>query len=361
MRILHTESSNNWGGQELRILNESMGMRTRGHEIVIVVAKNGGLVAPAKKAGFIVYELDFIRRKAPFLLMQLVRIIKKHKIELVNTHSSLDAWIGGIAARASGKKVIRTRHLSTQIRKGLNSRLLYNTLADYVVTTSSRIIPTIVHQSKIADTRCRLIATGVEPEKLCPDPEKVAMFRKALGVEEGDCLVGTVCIVRSWKGIDDFIRAAHLLRDIKQLKWAIIGGGYIENFKGLVEELQLEGILTFTGHLEDPSFALEALDIFALLSTKHEGISQACLQAGYLEKPLVTTTIGGLPEVCKNGETGILVPPKSPKDVAAAVLRLYDDPQERISMGKGAKQLVENKFTMRHTLDQMEKVYQELT
>jgi len=345
----------------MRILNESIGMRSRGHEVIMAVARGGGLVEQARKLGFTVYELDFSKAKALILVMKLVRLISKHKIDLVNTHSSLDAWIGGIAARAAGKKVIRTRHLSGSIRKGLNSRLLYNTFADYVVTTSSRIISTIVNQSKISASRCKLVATGVEPEKLCPDPEKVATFRKAIGVDDGDCLVGTACVVRSWKGIDDFIRTAHLLRDIKQLKWVIIGGGYIENFRGLVKELGLEGVLTFTGHLDDPSFAIDALDIFTLLSTKNEGISQASLQAAYLEKPLITTTIGGLPEVCKKGETGILVPPQSPKDVAAAVLELYDDPALRETFGRQARALVENKFTMRHTLDQMEQVYEELS
>jgi len=361
MRILHTESSGGFGGQEMRILNESIGMRNRGHEVIMAVQKNGGLVEKARKAGFTVYELDFQKSKAPFLLMRLVKIISKNEIDLVNTHSSLDAWIGGIAARSAGKKVIRTRHLSSTIRKGLNSRLLYNALADYVVTTSSRIISTIVGQSKIDPSRCKLIATGVEPENLCPEPEKVANFRKALGVEEGDCLVGTVCVVRSWKGIEDFIRAAHLLRDIKQLKWVVIGGGYLEQFQRLANDLGLDGVLTFTGHLDDPSFAIDALDIFALLSTGNEGISQASLQAAYLEKPLITTIVGGLPEVCKKGETGILVPPKSPKEVAAAVLELYDDSELREALGKGARALVENKFTMRHTLDQMEQVYEELS
>lgn len=361
MRILHTESSNGWGGQEMRILRESIGMRDRGHEVIMAVVKGGRLVEHARDAGFTVYELDFVKSKAPLLVMQLVKIIKTHQIDFVNTHSSTDAWIGGVAARAAGKKVVRTRHLSTSIKKGLNSRLLYNTLADFVVTTSSPIISKIVSQSKISPERCRLVATGVEPELLCPDPEKVATFRKAIGVEEGDCLVGTACIVRSWKGIGDFLRAAYLLRDIKQLKWVVIGGGYVDAFHELTKELGLEESVTFTGHLEDPSFAIDALDIFTLLSTGHEGISQACLQAAYLEKPLVTTTVGGLPEVCKQGETGILVPPNSPKEVAAAVLELHDDPVKQTTMGVKARTLVEKKFTMRHTLNQMEQVYQTLS
>ena len=134
----------------------------------------------------------------------------------------------------------------------------------------------------------------------------------------------------------------------------------MDRYKGLATELALDGILHFTGHLDDPSTAIAALDIFTLLSTANEGISQACLQAAFLEKPLITTTVGGLPEVCRNQETGILVPPASPKNVAAAVLSLYDEPEKGIFYGKQARRLVENKFTMQHTLDQMEQVYEKI-
>lgn len=361
MHILHTESSNGWGGQEMRILSEAEGMRSRGHEITIAVVKGGKLAEKARSASFQVYEMDFTKSKAMKTILQLISIIKKHKIDLVNTHSSMDAWLGGIASRISRKKVIRTRHLSTPTRKGLNSRLIYNTLADFVVTTSSRIITPIIRQAKIDQKRCKLIATGIDPKKLQPSQDDVLAFRQKIGVSKEDCLVGTVCIIRSWKGIEDFMRAANLLRDIKQLKWVIIGDGYIDQYKALAAELSLGNILYFAGHLEDPSPAIAALDIFCLLSTANEGISQACLQAAYLEKPLITTTIGGLPEVCRQAETGILVPPYNPKDVAAAVLSLYDDSELRLKLGRRAKCHVENKFTMQHTLDQMEAIYIALT
>jgi len=360
MRILHTESSNGWGGQEIRILSESKGMRERGHEIIMAVAKGGGLVEKARNLDFTVYEIEFSKSKGFLCLLQLLRIIKKHKIDLINTHSSIDSWIGGIAGRVARKKVVRTRHLSTPIRKGLNSRLLYNKLADYVVTTSSGIISTIVEQSKIPPDHCRLIATGVDPRLVCPKKEKIQSFREKLGLTEEDCLVGTACFVRSWKGIQDLMKAAHLLRDIKQLKWVIIGGGFVDRYRGLAAELALDKILYFTGHLEDPFPAIGALDIFTLLSTANEGISQSCLQAAYLEKPVITTTVGGGPDVCRHLETGILVPPSSPKEVASAILSLYDDLERRLMMGKKGRQLVENNFTMQHTLDQMEQIYQKL-
>ncbi|HSX04300.1 MAG TPA: glycosyltransferase family 4 protein [Rhabdochlamydiaceae bacterium] len=357
MKILHTESSNGFGGQEIRILKEAEGMRRNGHEIIMAVAKGGGLVARARAKGFTVYEIEFKKHAALITLLRLLRIISKHKIDIVNTHSSMDAWLGGIAGKLARKKVVRTRHLSTSIRKGLNSRLLYNILSDRIVTTSSSIIPMIVEQSKISPARCSCIPTGVDPEEIKIDQEKVKKFREGLGLGEDDFLAGTACFVRSWKGIPDLMKTADLLRDIKNLKWIIVGGGYVEDYKGIADELNLKGILYFTGHLDIPFDAIAAMDIFLLLSTAHEGISQASLQAAYLKKPLITTPIGGLPEVCIDGTTGLLVPPSSPHEAAKAVRKLLQNADLRKQCGENGRALVESKFTMQHTLDCMTEIY----
>lgn len=357
MRLLHTESSRGWGGQEIRILREAEGMRKRGHEVILAVNSEGGLIARARHAGFIVYELPFKRSSALKTVYALVQICKTHAIDLINTHSSLDAWLGGIAARIAKKKVIRTRHLSTAIRKGLNSRLLYKSLADFVVTTSSPIMQIIGEQAGLPSSCLQCIPTGIDPHLLKADLMKAAEFRASLGVGPSDILIGTACFVRSWKGINDLLQAAVLLKERKEIKWVIVGGGHVDDYRSKIPELGLEGIVTFTGHLEAPYSAIRAMDIFALLSTAHEGVSQASLQAAYLERPLVTTTVGGLPEVCLDGETGFVVPPFSPDIIAKAVAKLADHPELRQQFGARGKQLVEEKFTLTHTLDAMEKVY----
>ena len=356
-RILHTESSTGWGGQEIRILREAEGMRASGHEVFLAVATGGGLIAEARKKGFTVYEMDFKKTSILSALPQLLRIIAKHKIDLVNTHSSSDAWIGGLAGKIMRKKVVRTRHLSTAIRPGLNSRLLYGRLCDFVVTTSSSIIPTIVQQAKISPSNCRCIPTGVDLSLLNVNPEEIRKFRESLNILPEDCLIGTACFVRSWKGIPDFMHAANHLREVKNLKWVVVGGGYVNDYKGIADTLNLRDRFFFTNHLESPFAAIAAMDIFGLFSTQHEGISQACLQAAYLERPLITTTIGGLPEVCLHEETGLIVPPHSPEKIADAVLKLCNQPALRTTYGKNAKRLVLSKFTFKHTLDQMQEVY----
>ncbi len=357
MRILHTESSTGWGGQEIRILREAEGMRREGHEVILAVVQGGGLIKPARDRGFTVYEVPFTKQRAFKTLRSLLQIIKNERIDLINTHSSLDAWIGGIAARVSRTKVIRTRHLSTGIRKGLNSYLLYQILADYVVTTSSGILPMIQRQARLPFHRLKCIPTGVDPAQLQVDPDEIRHFRETLKLKDTDILIGTACFVRSWKGILDFLKAAKLLKAEKNLKWVVVGGGYVKEYLPKVQEMGLTGIVTFTGHLEVPYAAIAAMDIFMLLSTAHEGISQASLQAAYLERPLITTSVGGLPEVCLTGKTGIVVPPFSPEKVADAVQLLAQDSALRQAYGRHGRDLVLQKYTLAHTLKEMNAVY----
>lgn len=360
MRILHTESSNGWGGQEIRILHEMIEMRKRGHEMILAVVRNGKLIEKARKEGFCVYELPFSKQAAAFTIWKLLSIIKRHSIDVINTHSSLDAWIGGLVGRIAKKRIVRTRHLSTPIRSGLNSYLLYKCLVDFVVTTSSCIVPVIATSSKLDPSLLRCIPTGIDPQKLVVDSSAVAHFRNVLGLKENDILVGTCCFVRSWKGIDTLLQTAQILKDHGQIKWVIVGGGHVDDYRPKVKTMGLEHSVYFTGHMEVPFSAIAAMDIFMLLSTANEGVSQSSLQAAYLSRPLITTTVGGLPEICIHGKTGILVPPLSTEKTAEAVLALVGNPRLRQEFGAHAKDLVKEKFTLTQTINNMESVYNEL-
>lgn len=357
MKILHLEASKGWGGQEIRILKEAQGMREKGHQIFFAVAKGGSLVEKARKERFTVYEIDFRRSRWILSFWQLLSIMKKHQVDLINTHSSLDSWLGGMAARWAGRPIVRTRHLSTPIKKGYNSRILYGKLADYVVTTCASIIPMICNQSGKKKELCRSVPTGVDPEKIRVSDGDGAAFREKIGVGKEDFLIGTACFMRSWKGIDDLLGAAALLKGMTSIKWVVIGGGHAERHQKRAKELNLDGIVFFTGHLENPFPALQALDVFSLLSTAHEGVSQAILQAAYLKKPLIATTTGGLGEVCIEGATGLTVPPFSPKKVAEAVLKLKENPILSKQFGKKAHERVLEQFTFSKTLAEMEEIF----
>lgn len=358
--ILHLEASPGWGGQEIRILREALSMRERGHSVLFAVMKGAVLAKEARKEGFSVQEMNFYKSAWFWTLSRLVRLIRQEKVSLVNTHSSLDSWIGAIAARLCRVPIVRTRHLSTPNKPGLNSFMLYGKLADFVVTTCAAIVPEIAKKSGKSLSSIRSVPTGVDPFRMESSEEESMAFRRQLGVKEDDFLIGTACFMRSWKGLNDFMDAALLLQGEPKLKWVIIGGGHQETYRKRAAKLGLGSVLQFTGHLPNPIPALKGIDAFALLSTAHEGVSQAILQAAFLEKPLIATTTGGLSEVCMDGETGIVVPPFSSEKVAAAVLLLMKDASLRRLYGRNARELVLKRFTFKQTVDEMENIYRKV-
>src|SRR5690606_24228602 len=106
MKIVHLEASPGWGGQEIRILREAIALRSKGHDIFFIIEKDGELAKKAKEHQFKVYERLFKKRFWIFTLFSLLYLFKKEKVDLINTHSSLDAWIGGIAGKMAFLPVI---------------------------------------------------------------------------------------------------------------------------------------------------------------------------------------------------------------------------------------------------------------
>ncbi|OGN62092.1 MAG: hypothetical protein A3F40_01210 [Chlamydiae bacterium RIFCSPHIGHO2_12_FULL_27_8] len=354
--IMHLEASAGWGGQEMRILKESLGMKNLGYNVLIAVEKNGGLYQQAIEKNIKTYEIRFKKIFWFFSFFKLIYIILKNKIDLIVTHSSSDSWLGGILGKIFKIKVIRTRHLSTTIRKGLNSRILYGYLADFVITTCTEIVTVISEQSKKNINKIKCIPTGIDQDVIKVSDEEIINFKEK-HLLQNSFLVGTACFMRSWKGIDDFLNAAKLLEK-ENIKFLIIGGGHSEKYINLAKELKLQNVF-FTGHLENPYPAIATLDIFLLLSTAHEGISQASLQAAFLKKPLITTRTGGLKEVCIDNFNGINVSNNSPLEIKSAIMKIKNDNKMKEKFGENSSIIIK-KFTIENMLLETDKIYNNL-
>ncbi len=350
--FLHLEASTGWGGQEIRILREAISMRDQGHSIYFGVQKGAILGEKALKAGFKVTFYNFRRRYFIWTVLVLLFYLLTHKIDIVVTHSSRDSWQGGIAAKLAKCNVVRTRHLSTPTRKGLNSYILYNLLADKVITTCEEVAQSIRKEAMLPPERCRSIPTGVDPATIESKLQE-APFKKP-----SPFVIGTACILRSWKGLDTLVEAISLLKDEDDLSLLILGDGpMLPHLKEQARKLGISHKITFTGQLENPFPAIASMDLFLLLSTANEGVSQASLQAAYLGKPLITTATGGLSEIALPGKTGILVPIRSPKAVAEAILTLKNNASLRLSYGIEAKNYLLNHFQWKHTLEKLSSFY----
>ena len=355
LTILHTEASSGWGGQEIRILDESAGMIARGHRVAIAAPEGAPIVAAAQRRSIPVHVIPVDRRNIAGL-RALMRLIAELKPDVVVTHSSTDSWLTAVAARLARRKpaVVRTRHLSTPVAGGPLNRWLYGSAAAFVVTTGEAIRAALIERLGLDPQRVVSIPTGVDLSRFSPGNRTEAS--RKLGLDGAGPVIGIVATLRSWKGHRFLIEA---LRDprLADARLVIVGDGPQDKaLRAQAGSVGLSDRIVFAGRQNDVVPWLHAFDVFALPSTGNEGVPQALMQAMACGLPVVTTPVGAIPELVRDGETGLLVPPNDTGALAAAIARILSDQTLAQSLATAARRLIEARHTNTMMLDAMENV-----
>lgn len=272
--ILHTEASRGWGGQEIRILAEMEGMRRRGLRTLLLAPEESGILSRARKASFPVIPVSYASKVDPGAWMKTWRTFRRLRPAVVNTHSSKDSWIAGAVARATGVPlIIRTRHVSTPIGSVFSYRLF-----PHLILTTSRAIGEGLAARGVDQDRILTLPTGIDFDRFRFDPGQREMIRRELHVAPSEILVGNICIMRSWKGLDFFIETAAALGE--PFRFVLVGDGpQRERLQGRAGALGLENRILFPGFQDRVEGFFSALDIFFFTSYASEGIPQSLLQA----------------------------------------------------------------------------------
>lgn len=356
--ILHTESSLGWGGQERRILAEAMAMRARGHRLFLACDPQGELFSRGRQAGFTVLPLNFGGWRNLAAGLALRRFLGREGVDILNTHSSLDSWVGMLALTGLKKPfLVRTRHLSTPVKSSWPTRRLYQ--APAATITTSEGIKELLQQRVGADPgRVFSIPTGVSLKDFAPRAADVVLLER-LKIPGYSFVWGMVSVLRSWKG---HLYALEALKELVnagvQTHLLVVGEGpYRSLIEPRIKELGLAEQVRLVGYQEDVAPWLALMEVVVMASYAHEGVPQAALQALALGKPVVGTTVGGIPEVVIPGETGLLVPPKDPPALARALRELWEQQELREKMGQQGRQMVVEKYSLEQMAAAVEGVY----
>jgi glycosyltransferase involved in cell wall biosynthesis len=359
LRIVHTESSLGWGGQEIRILSEAQGLIRRGHEVTLLCAPQSRIRAEASHWGVPAIPLP-IDRKKPVGLGALYTWFGAHTSDIVNTHSSTDSWLAALALIALGRptRVVRTRHISAPVPRGPLSRWLYMRATAFVVTTGEALKRQLVERNGFRANRIESVPTGIDAGRYRPGERKASRAR--FGLPQDKTLVGIVATLRSWKGHAVLLEA--MTRLPPQIELVIVGDGpQREALEQKIAKLDLRGRVRMQGEQADVLPWLRALDIFALPSLANEGVPQALVQAMLTELPCVTTPVGGIPELAEHDRTALLVPPRDAAALAAAIERLAGDEGLRRELGEAARKHCVEGYSYERMLDRMENIYRNVS
>ncbi len=359
LRILHTESSTGWGGQEIRILTEARGMLERGHQVSVLTPASAAIYEAARRRNIPVAALP-IEKKRIGALAALTRWLGSHRRELdvINTHSSTDAWltaVAGVILRES-PPVVRTRHVSTAIGTGRATRWLYQRASAHIVTTGEALRRQLADKNGFDPSRITSVRTGIDLTTFKPMDK--GQCRKELGLD-GRPALGIVATLRDWKGHDYLLDAWALLANrFPEWQLVIVGDGpqraHLE--KRVADEGLAAGV-RFAGNQDNVAAWLNALDLFTLPSFGDEGVPQGIMQAMACGLAVVSTPVGAIEEAVQRGRTGLIVAPRNAKALAEALGTLMNEEKLRRTMGEAGRAYAHAHFGIDGMLDSMEAVF----
>jgi len=359
LRILHTESSHGWGGQEIRILTEARGMQDRGHEVMIATTGNAELLPAAAKLGLRTAVLPMGRKRIPELLGVRAWLAQNHgSFDVINTHSSTDSWLVSLSrATIPGcPPILRTRHVSTTVNTSFTTRWLYLNATAHLVVTGEALRRQLHEQNGFPLDHMTSIRTGIDLDRFRPRDKSAT--RKQLGVPK-KTVIGILATLRDWKGHDYLLDALLVLRrQFPDLYLLVVGDGPRRtHLEGRVDELGLRDIVRFAGNQDNAEQWLATMDVFALPSYGEEGVPQAIMQAMACGLPVISTRVGAIPEAVVADRTGLLIPTRDSVALTAAISDLLQDSAKRQRFSSAAAEYARANFGIDEMLDRMEAAF----
>jgi glycosyltransferase involved in cell wall biosynthesis len=386
------------------------GLRDRGYDVTAVIGGDGGDTAERLRAKGIPFVVDghnafrmgpVLRRLAairglnrcprvPYWLslindaVRLARVLRRLDVDIVHSHvisSILVTRIAGLIARVPIRVAMVPGPLQLQW-PFLRQWDLDTLWMDQRVLSGSAFTADLYRKLGVPESRIARVYYGVDPASFDRGREDAAAVRAELGVGPDVPLVGQIAYFyggiqaadlefpleanRGLKGHEDFVDAARLVHEVRpEVRFVIVGDGWGEPGEQLyrqvrqqAHDLGLDGIVIFAGRRKRSADVLAALDVSvqASLSDNYAGTLESLL----MEAPTIATDVGAMPEAVRHEETGLLVPPRDPSALAAAMLRLIDDRDLARRLGAAGRELVRNQFTIQQTVDGVDRVYREL-
>lgn len=328
---------------------------------VIVASAGGSLVPSLDPAGVKHVPFSFRVKSGihPCIFLQipaLVRLVQKERVQIIHAQTRVTQTAAALVSRLTGVPYVSTCHGFFRPHWG---RRILSLWGKKVIAISFPVKEHLLHDLGVSGDKVVLVSNGIDLSRFQPstDSERQAL-RVRWGIEHDAPVVGIVARFSDVKGHQYLIEAMpEVLAGFPRTTCLLFGQGPLEGvLKEMVRQKGLEKKILFYPVVDQTAVVLPLLDICVMPSVQ-EGLGLSALEAGAMEIPTVASRVGGLPEVVRDGETGLLVPSRDPKALAAAMLTLLADlPRARL-MGKKARVFVNEHYNAQRMADETRVVY----
>ena len=375
-RIIHIHTLPVISGSGLNTYLTMRGMDRTAYEVELACAPGGKLIDLIRGEGMKVRLFkNLVQPLHPLKdllgLIDLTRFLRKQRYHIVHTHNSKAGFIGRLAARWAGVPIIvHTVHgFAFHDREPAWRQILFRNLerlasrwCDKMVFISQPLIDWALRDRITGREKIQKIYSGIELDHFepVPDGEKKAL-KEAWGIREEAPVVGIVSKLWEGKGHAILIHAFEgLKREIPEAVLVIAGEGYLrDKLSDLVDRLGLKGSVLFTGFQMDVRRIIATFDV-AVLPSFFEGMGRVLLEAMAMGKPVVASSVGGIPDLVHHGKTGFLVTPGSVSELKSGLLTLIRNKALAKEMGEEGRMRISEEFSAGRMAQSIEKLYREL-
>lgn len=368
INVLHIITDFSIGGAEKNLLSILKNHDRNKFNILVAYSFGGELENEFKKTGVHLYKFQNTKLKFKSLqgfmtVFKLYKFIKKQKIDIVHTHLFVSYIWGGVAAKLAGAKLINSVQDIRDISVGKVYKYLQFLEKLYARFTNRVIVynqttKEIMANRGINSRKIEIISGGVDVFKLASYRKSdLRSIREKYHLYDSQ-IVGISGGLKPVKNHKLFLKAAtEVLKIIPDVKFVITGdGSEKEKLKILSLKLGLHDKIVFTGFVDDLYSVMATFDIFVLTSFS-EGQPVIILEAMALGKPVIATAVGGVPELIKNGETGILVPSDDVRSLSASIIDLLQNEYKRKKIALAGQKMVEDNYNIKRMVKQIENLY----
>ncbi|MFQ5875666.1 MAG: glycosyltransferase, partial [Dehalococcoidia bacterium] len=293
------------------------------YEVAYFLPWKNDLVPEFEQADIPVACLNLGKPYNPMGLFRLTRFLREREIDILHCHLPYSGVLGRVAGRLAGVKgIVYTEHNVLEMYHPITRfcNVLTSPLNDVTIAVSEEVQRSVLKRWAPARRTVATICNGVDLNSLGPNGVRPEMVKEALGIPGAHRVVGNVAHVRPEKGQEYFLQAAKLVLDkCPDVTFVIVGrektNGELHRLRELATQLRIQDKVIFAGFREDVLHLMTTFDVF-VLSSLHEGLPVALLEAMALGKPSVATRVGGVPEVIDDGVNGFLVQPRDPTGLA---------------------------------------------
>lgn len=364
IRIAHVSAHLQFGGKENGVVNLVNGLDPDIFESYIFTYVRGGPLAQrVDPYRCRVVELGDKLGGDYRLYFKLAREFWRYRIHIAHTHSWATLMEGIVGAKlAAVPIIIHGEHgtMQTESKLHIHVQRWFWRRVDQILSVSEALRESLHRTFDFPQERIRVVTNGVDLSRFDLSRNGVD-YKARLGLPPEALVFGAVGRLVPVKAYPILLKAGKLVfKEIPQAHLVIVGDGPLRNaLLQLARDYNMMDRLHFLGARKDVQEILRALDVYVLCS-ESEGMSNTILEAMASGRPVVATAVGGNPELVIDGETGLLVRPNHPHQLATAIMKLLREPECRRRLGRCGRQRVEKQFSLESMVRNYAKVYLEL-